>query len=126
MEVEVFMLRRFPENITKNVRRLRKDMTEAERIFWYAINRKQLYGYRFRRQHPIGVYIVDFACIDQGCVIELDGGQHQDQIQYDEARTNFLQQEGWQVIRFWNNEILNNLQGVLFILAEKLRVKNVE
>ena len=77
-------------------------------------------GYRFRRQHPIGKYIADFACIEQKIVIELDGGQHQEQLVYDEQRSAFLRAQGWQVVRFWNNDVLNNLDGVLLVIAERL------
>ena len=88
-------------------------MTVVEQILWRALRGKQLNGHRFRRQHPIGHYIADFACIEQQLVVELDGGQHQEQIIYDEQRTNFLLAQEWRVLRFWNNEVINNLEGVL-------------
>ena len=97
-------------------------MTDAERMLWQALREKQLYGHRFRRQHPIGKYIADFACIERKVVIELDGGQHQDNVAYDEQRTAFLQENGWRVLRFWNNDALNNIEGVLFTIAENLAV----
>jgi len=75
---------------------------------------------RFRRQHPIGPYIADFACIERRLVVELDGGQHQGQNAQDEQRTAFMQTQGWQVLRFWNNEVLNNLDGVLSTIVEHL------
>jgi very-short-patch-repair endonuclease len=112
--------RRIKEEITTNARSLRGNMTDVERILWRAIRGQQLHGHRFRRQHPIGPYIADFACLDKKCVIELDGGQHQNQIAYDEDRTLFLQKQGWQVIRFWNNDVLNNLEGVLSTVAAAL------
>ena len=105
--------RRIKEKTTDNARSLRSNMTDVERILWRAIRGRQLHGYRFRRQHPIGPYIADFACIEKKCVIELDGGQHQNQISYDEDRTIFLQIQGWQVLRFWNNDVLNHLDGVV-------------
>jgi len=95
-------------------------MTDIERLLWQALRYKQVNGNRFRRQHPIGRYIVDFACIEQKLVIELDGRQHQEQVAYDEQRTASLQAQGWQVLRFWNNDILNNLEGVLTRIAENL------
>jgi very-short-patch-repair endonuclease len=95
-------------------------MTDVERRLWRAIRGKQVNAHRFRRQHPIGPYIADFACIEQKVVIELDGGQHQERSAHDEQRTAYLQTRGWQVLRFWNNEILNNLDGVLSTIAEHL------
>jgi len=95
-------------------------MTDAERLLWQALREKQLNGHRFRRQHPIGKYIADFACAERKLVIELDGGQHQDQLVYDEQRTAFLQENGWQVLRFWNNDVMNNLEGVLSTIVGNL------
>jgi len=96
-------------------------MTDVERLLWQGLRGKQLNGNRFRRQHPIGTYITDFACIEAKIVIELDGGQHQEQSEYDERRTAFLREHGWQVMRFWNNEVLKNIDGVLFTIVEHLR-----
>ena len=112
--------RRISPVTTTRARSLRSAMTDAERLLWYAIRGKQLNNHRFRRQHPIGNYIVDFACLEQNIVIELDGGQHQDQFEYDERRSAYLQAHGWQVLRFWNNDVLNNLDGVLAVIADKL------
>lgn len=112
--------RRINKEMTSHARVLRANMTDVERLLWRAIRGKQLCGYRFRRQHPIGFYIADFACLDKKCVIELDGGQHQDQVAYDERRNLFLQTQGWQVLRFWNNDVLANLDGVLFTVADTL------
>ena len=95
-------------------------MTDAERLLWQALRSKQLNGHRFRRQHPIGQYIADFACIEQKIIVELDGGQHQEQLAYDERRTDFLRLHGWQVLRFWNNDVMNNLDGVLSTIAASL------
>jgi very-short-patch-repair endonuclease len=105
---------------TANARKLRADMTLAEQRLWQAIRGKQINGERFRRQHPIGPYIADFACLDKLLVIELDGGQHQDRVAYDEQRTAFLQAHGWIVLRFWNNDVMNNLDGVLARVVEVL------
>ncbi|MDO8413907.1 MAG: endonuclease domain-containing protein [Gallionellaceae bacterium] len=107
---------------TARARSLRGSMTDAERLLWQALRGKQLNNYRFRRQHPIGQYIADFVCVEQNIVIELDGGQHQEQLAYDEQRTAFLRAQGWQVLRFWNTDILKNIDGVLFTIAQSLAV----
>jgi very-short-patch-repair endonuclease len=106
--------------ITDHARALRNNMTDVERLLWQSLRSKQINGHRFRRQHPIGKYIADFACIEKQLVVELDGGQHQDQQTYDEQRSEFLQMHGWRVLRFWNNEVLENLDGVLSVIAENL------
>jgi very-short-patch-repair endonuclease len=116
-------VKRIKPMLTANARSLRKDMTDTERMLWHALRGKQLHECRFRRQHPIGPYIADFACIDKKLLIELDGGQHQDQIFYDQHRTVFLEMQGWQVLRFWNNDVLNNMEGVLAVVAEALAVR---
>ncbi len=105
---------------TAKARLLRSNMTDVEHKLWSAIRGKQLEGCRFRRQHPIGAYIADFACVEKMLVIELDGGQHQNQEAYDEDRSRYLHQQGWQVVRFWNNEVLENLDGVLEVIMKKL------
>jgi len=105
---------------TSKARSLRRGMTDVERLLWRAIRGKQVYACRFRRQHPIGPYIADFACIERRLVVELDGGQHQEQNTQDEQRTAYLQSLGWQILRFWNNEVLENLDGVLSTIAEHL------
>src|SRR6266436_3710481 len=96
----------------RKARQLRQCSTDAERRMWSALRDRRLLRYKFRRQHPIGHYIVDFACTEQRLVIELDGGQHGDSTT-DTLRTAWLQSRGWQVIRFWNNDILNNTAGVI-------------
>jgi very-short-patch-repair endonuclease len=113
--------RRIPPITTARARLLRSNMTDVERRLWGAMRGKQLEGCRFRRQHAIGAYIVDFACVERMLVIELDGGQHQDQKTYDDTRSKYLNQQGWQVVRFWNNEVLENLGGVLEVIVEKLK-----
>lgn len=92
-------------------RKLRKSMTDAELKLWSAIRCRSL-GVKFRRQVPIGPYIVDFACLDPLLIIEVDGGQHAN-CSKDVARDAILQDQGFKVLRFWNNEVLCNLDGVL-------------
>lgn len=90
---------------------MRREPTDAERKLWGMLRNAQLGGRRFRRQHPIPPYIVDFACIEAGLVVEMDGGQHADSA-YDAVRDRHLRSLGWQVLRFWNNEVLSNPDGV--------------
>lgn len=96
-------------------RALRKSMTDAEQLMWHCLRQKQLGGFRFRRQHPFERFVLDFYCYEAKLAIELDGGQHNEPatIVLDTERTVFLEQHGIQVIRFWNNELFQNLEGVL-------------
>lgn len=94
-------------------RRLRRDQTDAERKLWVLLRSRHFIGFKFRRQRAIGPYIVDFICFETKLVIELDGGQHSDKRNYDEKRTAYLEEHGFQVIRFWDNEVLKNMEGVL-------------
>ena len=88
-------------------------MTEAEKLLWSKIRRKQLNGVKFCRQKIVGNYIVDFLSFEKKLIIELDGGQHADQVEYDKKRTAFLEQQGFTVIRFWNTEVLLETDSVL-------------
>ncbi len=93
-------------------RNLRKHQTEAEGKIWRRLRSRQVADCKFRRQHVIGAYIVDFFCLERRLVIEIDGGQHADS-GADAARTRFLESQGFMVIRFWNNEVLNSLDEVV-------------
>jgi very-short-patch-repair endonuclease len=104
----------------ERARQLRRNMTDAERLLWSRLRKKQLYGYRFRRQHPIGPYIVDFACLQTRLVIELDGGQHQEQANEDRKRDDYLMKEGFHVVRFWNNQVFNETDATLERIAARL------
>ena len=99
-------------------RELRKNITETELFFWKKIRGKQLLGMKFRRQVPIGPYIVDFVCFEKKIVIELDGGQHQEQIERDQKRDIFFRDQGYKVFRFWDNEVFENIEGVLEIIQK--------
>ena len=101
-------------------------MTPQERKLWTIIRNKQFFGYRFRRQFPIGQYIVDFICREKKIIIEIDGGQHNEKqnIEYDNKRTEYLNSEGYQVVRFWNNEIDGNIGGVYERLKLVFEVDN--
>lgn len=101
-------------------RRLRNDMTEAERHLWRALRLRQIDGFRFRRQVPIGKFIVDFLCPRAKLVIELDGSHHADAKAYDQARSEWLHGQGYRVRRFWNHEALNNTETVLAAIQSEL------
>lgn len=101
---------------SKNARQLRSNATEAELRLWSALRRHQLDGLRFRRQVPLGPFIVDFACYDARLVVELDGGQHAESGNGDAARTRWLDSRGFRVLRFWNNEVFENMEGVLTVI----------
>jgi len=95
-------------------------MTQAEKQIWHILRLRQIKAQKFRRQVLIGAYIADFVCHDARLIVEIDGGQH-DHLSYREAeRTEFLQNEGYRILRFWNNEILNNLDGVHHAIADAL------
>ena len=96
-------------------RKLRRDQTDAERTLWARLRSKQLRGAKFRRQQPLGPYIVDFINFDSRLVVEIDGGQHNEEEmrQKDKDRTMWLMQRGYQVLRFWDNEVLQNVDSVL-------------
>jgi len=95
-------------------------MTDAERALWRLLRARQLSGYKFRRQQPIDRYIVDFVCLAYRLIIEVDGGQHATNIAYDEPRIRYLESAGFQVLRFWNNEVLENSEGVCLKILEAL------
>lgn len=104
----------------KHVRSLRKDMTDAERRLWSRLRRRQMAGFKFRRQHQIGLYICDFACVEAGVAIELDGSQHVDQAAYDLRRDAFLRGAGFRVLRFWNGDVLVRTDEILETIYEAL------
>ena len=99
--------------VRNRARELRRDLTQAEALLWDRLRGGQLSGWKFRRQHPIGRFIVDFYCAEAGLVVEVDGGVHREQAEYDAVRTEMLEAEGYRVIRFGNHEIVEDLDGVL-------------
>ncbi|HEY8011229.1 MAG TPA: endonuclease domain-containing protein [Rudaea sp.] len=104
-----------------NARALRQTSTDAERRLWYFLRNRQLGGHRFRRQVPLGRYIVDFACMETYLAIELDGGQHSEQQDSDLARTRYLARGGFRVLRFWNDDALLRTDIVLEQILAALR-----
>lgn len=108
--------------VIDRARTLRLNATDVEKKLWQHLRDRQLLGHKFRRQHPVGPYVLDFACEELKLAIELDGGQHNQPAQqkHDAARSALLQQAGWQVLRFWNNEVNENMDGVLQTIADAL------
>jgi len=100
------------DNTTK-ARILRKNQTDAEAALWRKLRGRGLENYKFRRQVPVGPYVADFLCKEAMLIVEIDGSQHLAQIEYDQYRDAFLRASGYEVVRFWNNEVLMNVNGVL-------------
>ncbi|AQR75767.1 DNA methylase [Sphingomonas sp. LM7] len=101
-----------------HARRLRREATDVERKFWSAVRNRRLNGCKFRFQASIGPYVVDFLCAEKRLIVELDGGQHTPDI--DRRRSAFLESRGYVIKRFWNNELIENLNGVLLAVSEQL------
>ena len=113
-------------DIKQKAKQLRVNSTDAEYRLWRQIRNRQLEGWKFRRQLPFDNYIADFVCAELKLIIEIDGGQHAEARLYDEERTEHLQSKGYQVVRFWNNEVLGNTEGVLERIAEILAQRKKE
>jgi len=101
-------------------RTLRKNMTDVERLLWRHLRDRQLGGYKFRRQRPIGPFIVDFVCLEKKLVIEVDGGQHAKSLEADVERSDYLNERGYRVLRFWNDEVLQESNSVLSVILSSL------
>ncbi len=99
-------------------RELRNNPTEAERLMWRHLRLRQIGGYKFRRQQPLGHYIVDFVCLEKRLVVELDGGQHSEQAMYDSRRSRWLEAQGFRILRFWDHEVLRNVETVKQVIWE--------
>jgi very-short-patch-repair endonuclease len=108
-------------NLTNFARSNRKESTKTEKVLWDLIRNKKM-GFTFRRQHQIGKYIVDFVSLEKRLIIEIDGGQHNEEqnISYDKERTEFLNSKGFKVLRFWNSDILKNIEGIYEIIKKEL------
>lgn len=106
--------------MTDNARKLRKQSTDAENLLWRHLRNRQILNAKFRRQHPFPPYIVDFVCLEQKLIIEIDGSQHMDNQSYDEKRTRCLESLGFRVLRFWNNEVFNKTLAVLEVIYSEL------
>ena len=116
--------RRTTPKIFVNSRELRHNQTPAEAKLWRFLRAHQTNDVHFRRQHAIGNYIVDFCAPSRKVVIEVDGSQHLEQEAYDNERTEFLQSKGYHVLRFWNNDITKDIEGVMRVILEALGIKD--
>ena len=114
--------RRLEHRSTKRARSLRRSQTDAETAVWRLLRNKRLGNGKFRRQHPIGPYIVDFFCEEFGLVIEIDGGQHRPEV--DRSRTAYLESHGFLMLRFWNNDVLCNPEGVALSIFDQLKSRD--
>jgi very-short-patch-repair endonuclease len=110
------------KGLTQLAKGLRKRSTDAENLLWSCLRAGRCEGMKFRRQHPVGQYIVDFVCLERKLIIELDGGQHAlpDEARKDRQRDAWLEKEGYTVVRFWDNKVLMNTTGVLEVIRERL------
>jgi len=100
-------------SLLDNAKALRSHLTDAEQKLCYHLRAHRFMGRKFKRQKPMGRYVVDFVCLEERLIIELDGGQHSESVEYDQMRDSWLRSEGYTVLRFWNNELLNEMEGVL-------------
>ena len=111
---------KLPDDIRTWAREMRSGMTDAEALLWKLLRNRRLAGAKFRRQHPIGRYILDFYCAERKLCIELDGGQHGEAVAYDQLRDQWLLGQGIQILRFWNNQMLTETEGVLEMIYQAL------
>ncbi len=98
---------------THHARSLRSNSTDAEKLLWEQLRKRQLDGIKFRRQYPVAPYIVDFASVEKMLIIELDGSQHASRHEYDQARDRYLQSQGFRIVRYWNNQIFSDMDAIL-------------
>jgi very-short-patch-repair endonuclease len=109
------------ERLLKFAKGMRHQPTNAETLIWTALRGARLQGFKFKRQQPIGAYIVDFVCFEHSLIIEIDGGQHGDEVSKDRERSNWLRRQGFRVLRFWNNEVMERKDDVLESIIRALR-----
>ena len=114
----------YNKNNLKFAKNMRSNMSDAEAAIWYNLRAKRFFGLKFKRQVLIGEYIVDFLCPEKMVIIEIDGGQHNENINIiqDNTRTTYLKTQGYTVLRYWNNDVLNNIESVLEDIKNKLGV----
>ncbi len=107
--------------LRERARHLRRNMTPAENCLWSRLRRRAVSGHKFRRQAPVGPYIIDFVCLQKGLIIEVDGEQHCEGSRYDERRTRWLQRRGFRVLRFWNYEVIERMDAVVDKIRAELK-----
>ena len=108
------------KHLKERSRDLRKNLTDAEQKLWQKLRNKQIHDHKFRRLFVLGNYIVDFICLDKRLIIEVDGGQHMDNVNYDLQRDEWLKSQNFKVLRFWNNQVLNEIDSVLENIVKNL------
>lgn len=113
-------------SLKKFRKKLRKNQTDTENFLWQRLRNKQLNGLKFFRQYSLGPYILDFYCPKKHLAIELDGGQHLERKEYDDRRSDYLRENGIQVIRFWDHEVLQDIETIMEVIWEKLKGNNHE
>ena len=118
-------LKRIPKSSRSHAKRLRRDQTDAEQKIWLQLRDRRLNGIKIRRQHPIGQYIVDFVCLEKKLIIELDGGQHAEQVENDQRRTEYLKTRGYRVLRFWNHDVLTKTDNVLEEIVQAIEQSDI-
>ena len=109
---------KLPEDLRAFAREMRGRMTNAEALLWMLLRNRRIAGMKFRRQHPVGRYILDFYCDERKLGIELDGGQHGEAMDYDQQRDRWLQEQGIRVLRFWNNQMLAETEAVMEVIFQ--------
>lgn len=112
---------------TSRARELREQKTKAESLIWTVLRAKRLAGLKFRRQHPTGPYFADFACVEKMTIVELDGEYHEDELQHvkDSERQAYLEALGWKVVRFSNEEVINDVESVAISIARQMNIEPV-
>jgi adenine-specific DNA-methyltransferase len=109
---------RLPEDIRAWAREMRSRITDAEALLWMLLRDRRIAGAKFRRQHPVERYILDYYCVEKKLAIELDGGQHGEAVDYDQQRDNWLSLRGIRVLRFWNNQMLTETEAVMEVIYQ--------
>ncbi len=125
MPEEAFPQSKIAPLIQERAKELRRKQTDTEIKLWQQLRGRRFVGHKFRRQVPLGTFIVDFVCFERKLIIELDGGQHNPANEYEVQRRRWLEQGGFRLVRFWDNEVFENLEGVLQVILNALSERDV-